>query len=270
MPAPFSGWEMLAAQWVPRELWQPLKPIQNQKAEHWSIALQHNYGFHSDKARGAAIMEHICRLVIWVPRCPLLVIWTRINKPFSVQQTWNLYHTFSLEREEWERNKQVALDLSKGLCKRNTPWRKVKILWSFSLLSCPFPQGKKNLIPRKQRVKQNLEAILQMCPVPNELNTLLLSGMQSAVVRLNLWGKKKTIFTNHPEKLPALPLLHSGNLEKQIVIMFTHCPPWLSFSTTNKQFKAITMLARMSECMFMLTNVLKIKIISRMCECIRS
>lgn len=107
IPAPFSAWEMLALQWVQRELWQPLKPIQNQKAAHWCIALQHNYRLHSDKAREAMIIEHICQenlLVIWVPRCPLLIICTRINKPFSIQDTWDLLQPFSLESEEQGRN----------------------------------------------------------------------------------------------------------------------------------------------------------------------
>lgn len=79
-----------------------------QKAKHWCITLQHNYWLHSDKIRGTTIMQHVYQenlLVIQVPRCPLLIIWTRINKPFSA----HLRSLLPLFTIRWKTgNKQVS------------------------------------------------------------------------------------------------------------------------------------------------------------------
>lgn len=75
----------------------------------------------------------------------------------------------------------------------------------------------------------------------NELNTLLVASMssttmESAIMQLTTCDKKKFTFTNHTKKIPSLPLLHGGNLEKQVAAIFTL--PTLTELLKNNSSKA--------------------------------
>lgn len=196
MTASFSGWKMLAAQWVQRELWQPLKPIPHKKAEHWCITLQHNYGPHSDKTRGAAIMEHICQenlLVIWVIQMTSPDYLDKNKQAlFCTTNLGSLSPLFTRKRGTGKKQVGSPAPVQGTLQTQQCLKKSQDIAISFSLLSTGQEEKLRTKKKKEKGIKQNLEAILQMCPVPHELNTLLLASIQSTISRLNFCGKKET------------------------------------------------------------------------------
>lgn len=154
---------MLATQSVHRELLQLLKPIHNQNPEKWCITPEHRHGLHAHKARGVAATEHTYKenvLVIWVPRWHLLIIWTRINKPFSVQRMLlDLFHPLPLELKEKGTRREPGI-CPRDSAKRTHPEEKQGHCNLSCYCSAHFQRTKRILLQEteKKRFKQNLEA----------------------------------------------------------------------------------------------------------------
>lgn len=154
-----------------RELLQLPKLIQNEKPEQSCITLQRNHGLHSYKARGVAATEHIYQenvLVIWVPRWHLLIIWARINKPFSVQQMLlDLFHSFPLEIKE-QGTRRESGTYPRDPAKRTHPEEKQGYCNLSRCCSAHFHRTKRTLFQETEEIMQTKpRSHIQKCPVSN-------------------------------------------------------------------------------------------------------